>query len=110
MPTSEPVRLSETETPNDPPLTGQVMVATTGIPIQFSTVRRRLPQACVFVTADADNAGAVTVGNGQVTNEVDGTGNGLVVPAGETRLLMALDLSQCHLNGTEDDWISYTAG
>jgi len=95
--------------PEGAPIQGQVTVAETGTAVKFSATSKLLPGASVLVWASSSNDAAVTIGGSAVTNTVDGTGNGVVVPAGETRLFFPEDLEDAYLNGTAGDWISYAA-
>lgn len=104
------VSINEIKVPSGAPLVGQVAVAVTGTAVQFTATATHLPGGTVLVTANSGNAAAVAVGGSGVTNTVDGTGNGLVIEAGETAVVLVKDLSDLYVNGTGNDWVTYTAG
>lgn len=88
-------------------VTGQVKVATTGTAVQISTANDL--QNGAVVKALAGNAASVVVGASGVNNTVDGTGNGFILPAGDSISVPVNDLSLVYINGTAGDGVTFIA-
>ena len=95
--------------PAGAPITGQAVIAVTGTAVRLSATSVPLPGGGVLLWADSGNSAAMTAGGAGVTNAVDGTGNGVVIPAGEQRVVFAADLRDVYVNGTATDHLSYSA-
>lgn len=96
--------------PTSAPRVGQKAVAVTGTAVAFSATSVPLPTCSVLVYALAGNAAAVTVGGSGVTNTVSGAGNGFILEAGQSVVIMADDLADVYVNGTADDIVTFSAG
>lgn len=97
-------------TPTGAPIVGQVAIAVTGTAVRLSAVSVVLPGGSLLVCALAGNSAAGTCGGSTVTDDVDGTGNGLIIEAGDTRVVFASDLSDVYVNGTAGDIFTWSAG
>jgi hypothetical protein len=64
----------------------------------------------VQVYALADNAAAVVIGGSDVENTIDGSGNGYVLEAGQSVVIMVNDLADVYVNGTSGDIVTFSAG
>jgi len=109
---SEPINIITTgiDVPDSPPVVGQSVIAVTGTAIRLSAVSVPLPGSVVLVRCDSENAGPITVGGSTVTNDIDGTGNGIIVRPGDIVPVFASDLNQVYVNGTATYVFSWTAG
>lgn len=101
-------RAQEVAVPANNPLVGQVVIAVTGVPVQLPT--NLLPTSSVLVYALSDNTAAGTVGGAAVTNVVTGAGNGYILEAGQSVVIMVDDLGDVWVNGTAGDIFTYSAG
>jgi hypothetical protein len=99
------VNISGITVPTNSPIVGQVTIS--GGATQFSSESIELTGASVLIRANDDNSQAVALGGSDVEDAVDGTGNGFVLPAGKTIILVVDDINKLYVNGQDDDWISY---
>ena len=95
--------------PADAPIVGQAIIATTGTRVALSATSVSLPGGTVIVQCHVA-ATYVCVGGDDVTNTVDGSGNGAMLAAGEQTVIIADDLSDVHINGDAGAQVSYSAG
>lgn len=86
------------------PITGQAVIASTGTAVQLGS---NLLTQGVIISAKTGNAAAITIGGLGVTNTVDGTGNGVIVPAGASLSYAGTNTNQLYVNGTSGDIISF---
>ena len=85
--------------------TGQAKIAVTGTAVQLGS--NTLTQG-VLISAKASNAADITIGTSSgLTNTTDGTGNGLIVPAGSTKSVAATNTNLIYINGTAGDIVSF---
>lgn len=96
--------------PTDSPRTNQAVIAITGTAVRLSAASVPLPGGSVFLTAAPANAAVMTAGGSDVTNAIDGTGNGLLLAAGGNGIVFAADLNTVWVNGTAGDVVSWSAG
>lgn len=96
--------------PTGAPVVGQKAIAVTGTAVALAASATPLPTASVLVSALTDNAAAITVGGSGVTNTVDGSGNGYILEAGQSVIVMADDLADVYVNGTAGDIATFSAG
>lgn len=61
----------------------------------------------VTITAGASNAAALTIGNSDVTNVVDGTGNGDILTPGGQKVVPLAGATAVYVNGAAGDFFSY---
>ena len=106
---AEVIAIGAVAVPSNSPLTDQVKVSVTGTAVALSATSKPLPKGDVMIWAPSTNTGDMKIGGSGVTNVADGTGNGVVVPAGDVRLVFAEDLGDVYVNGAADDWIYYSA-
>ena len=86
---------------------GQVKIATTGTAVQLSSGSYVL-QNGLIVYGKTGNSALGTVGTSAVTDTVDGTGNGMLVPAGAGISVGAgVNINAIYVNGTIGDIFSY---
>ena len=102
------VRTQEVAVPAANPLVGQIVIAMTGTAVHLPA--NVLPTSSVLIYALTDNTTAGTVGGPAVTNTVDGTGNGYILEAGQSVVVMVDDLGDVWVNGTAGDIFTYSAG
>lgn len=110
IPTATEISSGFNTAPTNSPVVGQVKVVASGTAVRFTSVSTDLPSNTVFVTAPSENGAKVVIGASGVSYAVDGTGDGLVIAAGETAVVIVDNLSKLYLNGDQDDWVTYTAG
>ena len=91
------------------PLNGQVVIAVTGTAVVLATTTA-LPGGSAVVTALSTNSAMGTVGDSTVTNTVDGSGNGYILEADRSVVIVAEDLADVYVNGTAGDIFSYSGG
>lgn len=85
--------------------TGQAKVAVTGTAVQLGS--NTLTQG-VLISALSTNTASITIGtSSSVTNTIDGTGNGAILPAGSTKSIAATNTNLIWINGTAGDIISF---
>jgi len=96
--------------PEDDPIGGQVAIAVTGTAVRLSVASVPLPSGSVLIKALSTNTAMGAAGGSAVTNTVDGTGNGHILEAGETSVVIAADLNRVWVNGTAGDIFTYSAG
>ena len=95
--------------PDDAPIVGQAIIAVTGTRVALSATSIPLPGGTVIVQCHVATT-YVAVGGDDVTNTVDGSGNGVLLAAGEQTVILADDLADVYINGAADDLVSYSAG
>lgn len=100
----------EIAVPAGAPVCGQKVIAVTNTGIPLAAVATPLPTSSVVVYALAGNAAAMTVGGSAVTNTIDGSGNGYILEAGQSVVVMADDLADVYVNGTAGDIATFSAG
>lgn len=96
--------------PTGAPLVGQKAIAVTGTAVALSASGVTLPSGSVLVYALSTNAAAVVIGQQDVNNTIDGSGNGYILEPGQSVVIMGDDLSAIFVNGTEDDVVTFSAG
>jgi hypothetical protein len=101
--------ISKVAVPHGAPIAGQVAIPTPADAVALSATSVLLPSGCVIVKSLSGNAVAV-VGGSDVAEDVDGSGNGYVLEAGESVVIFAEDLADVYVIGTADDVFSYAAG
>ena len=106
----ETVSVDGIAVPTGAPLVGQKVIAVTNTRLALAAVATPLPTSSVVVYALAGNAAAMTVGGSAVTNTVDGSGNGYILEAGQSVVVMADDLADVYVNGTAADIATFSAG
>jgi hypothetical protein len=85
--------------------TGQAKIAITGTAVQIGS--NVLTQG-VLISSLSTNAASITIGTSSgLTNTVDGTGNGAILPAGSTKSIAATNTNLIWINGTAGDIISF---
>jgi hypothetical protein len=85
--------------------TGQAKISVTGTAVQLGS--NTLTQG-VLISALSANTASITIGtSSSVTNTVDGTGNGAILPAGSTKSIAATNTNLIWINGTAGDIISF---
>ena len=83
---------------------GQVAI-TAGTPVQLSTTGNITG---IAVKALSTNTSGVTLGNSQVSGNIDGTGNGYVLLPGDQIILTQRDVSRVWVNGrTSGDVLTF---
>jgi hypothetical protein len=100
--------VSGMDVPDGSPLTGQAKIAVTGTAVPLSATSVNIPGGAVFVTARVAST-YITVGDENVTNTADGTGEGQTLRADESIAIIADDIANVYINGTQDDWVSWSA-
>jgi len=103
------VSLDSIAVPDNAPVVGQVIIAVTGTAVALASEETPLPSGYVSVHALSTNAAAILVGNDEVSNTSDGSGDGYILEAGETQTFFVPDLSLLYVNGTEDDIATFSA-
>lgn len=104
------IGLNAVAIPTGAPVVGQKAIAVTGTAVALAASATPLPTASVLVYALTGNAAAITVGGSGVTNTVDGSGNGYILEAGQSIVIMADDLADVYVNGTAGDIVAFSAG
>jgi hypothetical protein len=107
---NNPVRIEKIDTPALDPVVGQLVLAATGVAEPLSDTLVPLPGGLVYICAHEDNVAAVVAGGANVSNEHDGLGNGIGIPPGQCRPVFSRDLRRVYVNGTQNDWVDFTAG
>lgn len=87
---------------------GQKKIAVTGTAVQLNSSSVPLGNG-VLVQASPDNAAAVVIGNSDVDDAADGTGNGKVLVPGQSWAFVVDDINRLWVNGTADDWVDWSA-
>lgn len=103
------VSLDSIAVPDNAPVVGQVVIAITGTAVALASVETPLPSGYVSVHALNTNSGEIVVGNDDVANVIDGSGNGYILEAGESQTFFVSDLSLLYVNGYEDDIATFSA-
>ena len=85
-------------------ITGQVKISVTGTAVQLAS---NVLVNGLFVTSKTTNAPYGTVGGAGVTNTVDGTGNGYILPAGASASFAVSNSNAIYVNGTAGDIFSF---
>jgi hypothetical protein len=106
---NEGVKVGSVTLPEGSPVAGQVAIASTGTAVPLSATSVALPSGTVIVRAHSGNSDDGAAGGSDVSNSVDGSGNGYVVEAGKDALIFAEDLADVYVNGTAGDIFSYSA-
>ncbi|MGC9395397.1 MAG: hypothetical protein ACP5J4_11135 [Anaerolineae bacterium] len=96
--------------PTGAPVVGQAVIAVTGTAVALAAVATPLPTSSVLVAALSTNGAMMTVGGAGVTNTVDGSGNGFILEAGQSVVIMTDDLADVYVNGTANDIATFSAG
>lgn len=99
-----------TMAPTGAPLVGQVAIAVTGTAVQLADDDTLLPSSTIVVAALSGNSATGACGGSDVTNTVDGTGNGAILEAGEKVVIIAETIGAVYVNGTAGDIFTYSAG
>ncbi len=83
---------------------GQTKIAVTGTAVQ-------LPSGAlsngVILSAKTGNTASMTIGGVSVTNTIDGTGNGAILPAGASLSAAIDNTNRLYVNGTSGDILSW---
>lgn len=86
------------------PVFGQIAIAQTGVAVPFPD---NLLTNGLIITAKTTNAGDMCLGNSDVANTSDGTGNGYVLEAGNSISYAVRNSNILYVNGTAGDVLSY---
>jgi hypothetical protein len=86
------------------PVFGQVIIASTGVAVQFPT--NNLHNG-IIITGKSTNLGDMYLGNSNVDNLGDGTGKGYILEAGNSISYAIRDTSILYVNGTAGDMLSF---
>ncbi|MBL7405290.1 hypothetical protein INQ30_23325, partial [Escherichia coli] len=93
------------------PVTGQVVIVTTGTPVQLPTFPLRngvvIKASVANAQPDASTKTSATVGPQNVTMQYDGHGNGYPLSPGEAASFACADASNVWVNGTAGDVFSF---
>ena len=84
---------------------GQLKIASTGVAQQLPTFAALVNG--IVLTAYSGNANPVVVGNSQVTNVIDGTGNGYILEAGTSTGVAIAQNTFSYVIGTANDVVSF---
>lgn len=86
---------------------GQAAIAVTGTAVQLPD-NSGIPNGIIII-ANPDNTDPITVGNSDVTEDADGTGNGAVLAPGAMISAVVYNTNVIWINGTSGDWVSFLA-
>ena len=86
------------------PVFGQVIIASTDTAVQFPA---NLLHNGIIITARSANLADMYLGNSNVQNLGDGTGNGYILEAGNSISYAIRDASILYVNGREGDMLSF---
>jgi hypothetical protein len=86
---------------------GQIMIATTGTAVQLPS-NPALINGITIYSSSGNNASGGTVGGSNVTNTVDGTGNGAILYASGKLDVHCSNSNKIWINGTSGDIFSFT--
>lgn len=81
----------------------QAKIAVTGTAVQLASNALVIGVSCF---AKGANAASIEIGPSGVTNTVDGTGNGDIIPAGAARSFAVSNSNALYINGTAGDIVS----
>lgn len=91
--------------------TGQCVIQTTGVAVCITGSGAPSVHLAngLHIKAKSTNAASGTVGDVNVTNVIDGTGNGYIVDPGEAGALAVANANLVYVNGTAGDIWSWEA-